>query len=179
MKDREVTLQEILNFRETKAMEQERLCHLYKDSVVIGLGMNIPGPIKRTPSVFHLFEDGMAKFEAIISQSGGVIKEKIIMNGHAGLAAVYSVTGTYAYVLKKKSISLENSHPCGRLFDIDIFNRYGSSIKREQIGFPKRKCLICNCDAKICGRSRAHSIQELTDHVWKMIESWEKQYDIK
>ena len=178
MKDREVTLQEMLNFRETKAMEQERLCHLYRDGIIISLGMNIPGPIKHTPSVFHLFEDGRAKLEAIISQSGGIIKEKSIMNEHAGLAAIYSVTAVDEYVLKKESISLENLHPCGRLFDIDVFSRDGSSIKREQIGFPKRKCLLCDRDAKVCGRSRAHSIRELTDYVWKMVGIWENKYDI-
>lgn len=110
----------------------------------------------------------------MLAKSGGTIRETVIMDEPAGCAALYVVTGTDARVLKRKAVSLEETHPCGRLFDIDTLDSKGMPITREQVGSGKRTCLLCNRDAKVCGRSRTHSVEELTDQVWRMIEIWEQ-----
>ena len=156
MEDRNVTLPEMLDFRERKAMEQERLRAVSEGVIVISLGMNIPGPVKRTDSVFHLFEDGRVQLERVIAQAGGVIVEKVVLDEHAGCAAMYAVSGVTAYELKKRAVHLEETHSCGRLFDIDVLNLDGHAVEREQVGSEKRKCLLCGRDAKVCGRSRTH-----------------------
>jgi len=38
-----------------------------------------------------------------------------------------------------------------------------------------RRCLICEKDAKLCGRSRGHSVEELYGRVENIIDSWLKE----
>lgn len=174
MEGREVTLLEVLDFREKKAMIQQRLMCSLENCVVVSLGMNIPGPVKSTPSVFRVFEEGKRLLEKIIEDCHGKVQEIVLLNENAGFAAIYQITGVDAKLLKENSVFLEETHSCGRLYDIDVWDREKNAVTRETIGAEKRKCLLCERDAKICGRNRTHSAKELSDKVWKIIGSWEK-----
>ena len=57
-------------------------------------------------------------------------------------------------------IALEETK-IGRLYDIDVLEKENTKISRKDLGFPERKCLLCNNPACQCGRSRKHSIEEL------------------
>ena len=48
------------------------------------------------------------------------------------------------------------------------------ALSRTEIGIKRRKCLVCDGDAKICGRSRAHTIYELQEKVYSIIYNWEE-----
>ena len=48
-----------------------------------------------------------------------------------------------------------------------------TKISRKDLGFPERKCLLCNNPACQCGRSRKHSIEELRKKIYGII--WEEQ----
>lgn len=63
--------------------------------------------------------------------------------------------------LKGITVSLENTHPLGRLFDFDVFDSFGNQIKRELIGVDKRTCVICNGDTQICRHLNKHPISEV------------------
>lgn len=67
---------------------------------------------------------------------------------------------------------MEETHPLGRLFDVDVYDEAGSGISREELGSPVRKCLICEKDAKLCGRSRSHTVKELYERIESIIDSW-------
>ena len=175
MEGREVTLSEMLDFREKKAMLQTELMNNGMGCVVVSLGMNIPGPVKSTPAVFHVFEEGQHLIENMLRVSGSRIVEKCMLKENAGYAAIYQVLGAGARDLKKKMATIEETHACGRLFDIDVLGVDGNAVTREQVGVQRRKCLLCEQDAKICGRSRAHSVKELSDQVGKIIQAWEKE----
>lgn len=174
MEGREVTLLEVLDFREKKAMIQTELKSTCQDSVVVSLGMNIPGPVKSTPSVFRVFEEGKKVLEEKIASCDGKITEEAVLKENAGFAAIYQITGADAKLLKGKAVFLEETHSCGRLYDIDVWDTDGKAITREEVGAEKRKCLLCKQDAKICGRNRTHSVKELSDAVWRMIGNWER-----
>ncbi len=45
----------------------------------------------------------------------------------------------------------------------------GGKISREQVGLASRKCLLCDGDARICGRSRAHSVQVLQEETTRLL----------
>lgn len=62
---------------------------------------------------------------------------------------------------KRIAVCLEDTHPHGRVFDIDVLQKDGTPIEREDIGHAPRRCYLCNEPAKVCARSRAHSIDEL------------------
>lgn len=76
-----------------------------------------------------------------------------------------------ASFIKKLTVQIEETHPFGRLYDIDVYGMDGKGISRQELGLPVRKCLICDKDAKICGRSRSHSVEELQQKVYEIIQN--------
>lgn len=63
--------------------------------------------------------------------------------------------------VKAVTTALEETHPLGRLWDMDVLDREGKSLSRIALGYPARRCLVCGAAAKECGRSRKHSYEEL------------------
>ena len=59
-----------------------------------------------------------------------------------------------------------------RLWDFDVIASSGEPLSREASGAPARKCLICQQPSRLCGRSRQHSLPELTMQIEKMMRSW-------
>lgn len=171
----EVTLAEVLMFRDEKAAAQQKLRNRFPKSVILSLGMNIPGPVKTSPVVTLAFREGMKQLEHLLSENLAVIKEKIILAEHAGYAAVYCIEGIDAAELKKYTIVLETTHVLGRLYDLDVCDEQGQAVSREQAGIEPRRCLLCGNDAKVCGRSRTHTVLELQKKVFGMLVDWKEQ----
>ena len=63
--------------------------------------------------------------------------------------------------VKKQTCKLEEKHPLGRLFYMDVLNAQGASVSRRDLGLPPRRCLICGEEAAVCARSRAHAMEDL------------------
>lgn len=168
----EVTLADVLQFREKKAWIQSQMGE--GTAVVVSLGMNIPGPVKCSPSIFRAFCAGQAELEKEIEGLNGKILRKERIEETAGYAAVYLVENVDGYDLKKMAVKLEESHVFGRLWDIDIVGKDGTALSRAMAGAERRKCLICGEDAKICGRSRRHSVPELQNRVRGILEEWKE-----
>lgn len=175
MEDRKVTLKEVLEFREEKAQVQKRMHLEHPNGTVVSLGMNIPGPVKTGSSILHAFSEGKSALKKAILGKNGTIADERTLEEKAGYAAVYLVKGLERRRLKEISVSLEETHPLGRIFDVDILNANLEPVSRTELGAARRKCLICNRDAKVCGRSRAHTVQELQRKTAEMIGKWEEK----
>ena len=174
----EVTLTEVLEFREEKQSMQRSIQGTYPKEIVICLGMNIPGPVKTSSFIFNAFCEGRKALRKAVLEAGGEIKEERILKKNAGYAAGYAIKGIERNSLKKTTVLLEETHPLGRLFDVDVLNENLEPVSRTELEMPGRKCLICNRNAKVCGRSRAHSVQELQEKIKNIIEEWEKKSDL-
>ncbi|MDD3369991.1 MAG: citrate lyase holo-[acyl-carrier protein] synthase [Lachnospiraceae bacterium] len=172
MQRAEVTLDEVMGFREIKAIEQRKMLEYKTDGIVVALGMNIPGPVKSGPSIKEAFQQGKDKLDKIILQQKGTVLQKSEFERKAGYAVIYLVFGIDKWVLKKETVYLEESHPLGRIFDIDVIGEDAVAITREMVYAKRRSCLLCEQDAKVCGRSRNHSVKELQDKVLEIIELW-------
>lgn len=70
-----------------------------------------------------------------------------------------------AYSIKKTTIHFEENHLLGRCVDLDVYNIDGVGLSRSDFNLPKRKCLICDDLAFICGRTMKHSHQEIKDSI--------------
>ncbi len=160
----EATLKDVLNFRDKKAELQRKLSKQYPDCIIVSLGMNIPGPVKTSSAVFCGFCEGKEKLEHMLS-SQGMIKKQEMIEDIAGYAAIYAMSGSSNLDLKYRTVKLEESHSLGRLWDIDVMDEQGVPMTREQVGAKPRTCLICNRNAKECGRSRRHTVEELLKTV--------------
>ncbi len=172
MENREVSLAQILEFRENKAAIQNEMVMHTSGGAVMSLGMNIPGPVKSGSLLWEAFHEGKARVEALIAGQGGTVVQRAVLEEGAGYAAIYLVNGIDRYVLKREAVRLEETHPLGRLFDLDVLGEGRGPITREAAGGKRRTCLLCGRDAKVCGRNRTHSVEELQKKVWEMLTQW-------
>lgn len=69
------------------------------------------------------------------------------------------------YNIKKSTIDFEEKHILGRCVDLDVYDIDGRGLSRSDFNLPKRKCLICDELAFVCGRSMKHSHQEIKDKI--------------
>ena len=97
----------------------------------------------------------------------------VLMEEAAGYAAVCLTKEQDPYSVKRAAIRLEESHPLGRLWDIDVFQDSPEAVSRETVGAERRTCLLCGRDAKECARSRRHDIRKLQDKVTEIIAGWQ------
>lgn len=178
MDSMEVTLMEVLDFHEEKMNVQRRMFMENPDGIVISLGMNIPGSVKTGSSILCAFHEGTNVLKNAILEDSGRIAVEQILERNAGYAAIYLIQGIDRRKLKEIAVSLEETHPLGRLFDVDVLKENLESISRTDLGIARRKCLICGGDAKICGRSRAHTIQELQAKTAAIIEQWKERQQL-
>ena len=147
----EVTLQQILEARDTRAKLQQKLQQQFHCPVVC-FTMNIPGPVKNTSLIRRAFGYG----RQILEKQLPGIRYREILDAATGCEAMYAVDED-ALQLKRVCTAIEDSTPLGRLFDMDVLCPEGSKQERAALGMPERRCLLCSGSARVCGRSRAHS----------------------
>ena len=155
-----VTLQEILDAREARAIRQKELLAEYNKPIV-SFTMNIPGPIKLDRDVVIGFFVGCRLLRDALAGKLLYTEEHRKETG----CEAFFVVDLPARQLKELTVDLEGSDSVGRLFDMDVLDIDGCAISREDLGYPRRGCLICTEDAAVCARSRTHSVQELRDRT--------------
>ena len=168
----EADLAQVLAFRDRKAAVQRDFAADGRGKTVVSLGMNVPGPVKTGELLSEAFCEGMASVERMFGDLGVCIAGKTVLEEPAGYAAVYLIESADRYCYKKEAIRIEAEHPLGRLFDIDIMDETGRPLARESVGGLPRPCFLCGKDAKACGRSRAHSVEELRRKVDEILRQW-------
>jgi len=70
--------------------------------------------------------------------------------------------------LKLFSIHVETDFFFGPLIDLDVMEA-GVSQERANLGFPPRKCLVCDHDAKECSSRCTHSLEETEEAVRRIL----------
>lgn len=163
------TMQEILDSRESRAMRQKQWLDQY-GKTLISYTLNIPGPEKQSDLFHQAFLEG---YQELLKQLPVVHSKFFHLNtGSEGLFVV-DLTAEEA---KEITCRLEDGHPLGRLFDIDVINAKDSlSISRTQLGYLPRQCLLCQKPAKECARSRTHTWEELYHKIQEMLKAYFKK----
>lgn len=95
-------LEEILQFREKKALLQQRMMKEHPGAVIVSLGMNIPGPVKCSPLIRTAFYEGMERLEELLGKERKETLYKILLEESAGYAAIYLTRETDLYRIKRK-----------------------------------------------------------------------------
>lgn len=159
----EVTLSEILAAREQRVRRQQELLTQYGQPLVC-FTMNIAGPVKNSPLITQGFRLGQKLLNDCFVPD---FEEEVVSN--TGCTYYYVVDGD-AKVIKQQTCQIEDSVPAGRLFDMDVICPDGTKISREDVGLAPRKCLLCDNDARICGRNRTHSVSELQAETTRLLQ---------
>ncbi len=151
---------EILNAREARAEKQKQLLDKFQKPLLC-FTMNIPGPEKWNRDIAIGFFVGN---RMLLDAFGGKVLHTEQQVTAAGAEAYY-VADMPAKALKALAAEIEESSPVGRLFDMDVLDTDGKKLQRTEVGYPTRKCLLCDNDAAVCAGRRIHSLPELTDRV--------------
>lgn len=159
----DVGISEVLEARDRRVATQKALLEQFHRSLLC-FTMNIPGPEKDSPLIRQGFALGLKQLQAQFSDLTVLHFQET--REKTGCTA-YFVVDTPAERLKALAIQVEDASPIGRLFDLDVLTPEGKKLSRGQ----RRKCLICEEDAAVCGRSRRHSVAQLQEKTQFLL--WE------
>lgn len=158
-----VTIEDMMDCREKRASLQEQYRREFH-STVISFCMNIPGPIKTNPQIRHAFSQGAHALVSSLHDKKLRIRAMTEIHEATGDELILCVDGD-ASLIKKLTSTIEESHPLGRLFDMDVIDSSGTKLSRNTF----RTCILCNCQAQECARSRKHSVEEMFGKIMEMI----------
>ena len=166
----EVSLLDILNAREARVQRQQELLAKYRLPLVF-FTMNIAGPVKTSPLIQRGFYAGLEQldrqlpFEQICFQQ--------VQELPTGCEAVFAVD-LPAEEIKDICTELEENHPLGRLFDMDVIGTDGRKLERKS----QRGCIVCGAPGRFCAASRAHSVEQLQAVTTQLLERYFFPLDI-
>ena len=165
-----ILLNEILEGKEKRALIQKELLEKYKN-VLISCTLNIPGmyKIKKLYKKAHTIE--ISALEKQLNDNGINIICKKANISKAGYET-FIVVDCDLKKAKEITISIEENNELGRLFDIDVFDKNQNQLSRCDLGYGKRKCLVCDEDAVICSRNKTHSVEEVLEKIEKIIKNY-------
>ncbi|MDR1431270.1 MAG: citrate lyase holo-[acyl-carrier protein] synthase [Propionibacteriaceae bacterium] len=160
------TLPAVLAARDDRALRQAEL-HRRSGEPVVSLTIVSPGPVKQSPAIERLFGLAAKSIAVELAQHGWTAPGRVELHTATGPELQLAVAAP-AEKLKLAMVRLEDGHPWGRLWDIDVVLPNGP-LSREQLGLPRRRCLICREDAASCSRSRKHGLEQVTAAVSKTL----------
>ena len=163
MQGQEVTITDMMYCRDRRVQIQNEFIEKYQKPV-ISFCMNIPGPIKTTPLIQKGFEAGKEALLEMLQKESVEVLESRIFDDITGPEMLLCVSDS-AGKIKDFTTQIEETHPYGRLFDMDVIGTDGQKLSRPSY----RKCLICDCQAQECARSRKHTIAEMQDKIEEIL----------
>lgn len=161
------TPEEILQSRMERAQRQRELLATGAQCV-ISFTLNIPGPVKQFTLARRAFQECLAELhQRFFSHT----LQEILVQANTGNEALLAIDFQPEKV-KLETTAMEEFHPLGRLFDIDVLSQKGIPISRTELGLPRRRCLLCGETAQICARSQAHSLETLQLGIAQMLNNY-------
>lgn len=161
-----ITLQELLDSRDRRARRQGELLSQFPGRALLCLTVQLPGPEKRNALSLEIARAGV---EAIEKRFNPVFKETNDLE--TGFEGFFVIDGQPLEV-KKAAAELEDTHPLGRLMDLDVIGPEGP-LGRADIGLPQRRCLLCEKPARYCMRAGSHTQDELMVKIKQLVSSYE------
>lgn len=171
MKETAATLEDILTAREQRVQRQREALDRW-ELPVISLTLVMPGPVKDSDMARFLISEAVSEIKRLCKQQGWQIAFTEQINQIAGPEALF-VINTEALELKQALIRLEEIHPLGRLWDMDVLTVDGASISRRDLGMEGRRCLVCDKPGHICTRSQAHTLNELLHIIAEKVSTYQ------
>lgn len=155
----EVSLNEVLRNRERRVAFQSAAIEAF-GRPVISITLVSPGPVKDSPLARQLLDHALRALALLMAERAWPLLKREVRLDPTGPEALL-VANAGALELKQATVHLEDEHPLGRLWDLDVIDPLRGAISRKSLGLPPRRCLLCDKDAHVCGRSRAHPLNEL------------------
>lgn len=162
-----ISLELLLIARENRALLQQQ-CLAEHQQTVLSFTLLAVGAVKKNALLDYVFTKGLAELTALFQTLGIKPTAEFIRPLATGHEAIFSLP-IEAETLKRSLIALEEDRPLARLWDFDVFDPAGRLLSRSELGFVPRPCLLCAENAKICTRSRIHSIDEIVAEMQRRV----------
>jgi holo-ACP synthase len=167
-----VSLEQILAARERRVARQAAALARF-DKPLISVTVVMPGPVKDGPLTRRVMTEALRALGTVADD-----KRWRVLSGEGR----WQLTGPEAHfvvdaggwLLKSATVGLEDHHPLGGLWDLDVFAPEGL-ITRRQLGLAPRRCLVCERLAYVCVRSSRHPPEQL----WSTIRQLVGAYDLR
>jgi len=163
-----ITLEQLLQSRDERSRHQQDLLGKHPGGSVVCLTVQLPGPEKRTPDSLIIGNAGVEALRQVFSVSCPEIRDL-----PTGFEA-YLVVDMPAREAKSACCRIEDSHPLGRLMDIDVITEDGP-MDRGELGLEPRRCLLCDKPARFCMRAHTHTHAELLDRISQIVNAYKAQ----
>ncbi|SUO93326.1 citrate lyase holo-[acyl-carrier protein] synthase [Suttonella ornithocola] len=161
----------VLAARDARQQAQQSLLQSGVNSVV-SFSVLAPGEIKRSPFLDKVFLIGRQRIYHYLHHHGFSLCDPIHLNHSGGESWLIGSTNE-ATSLKSALMTLEQYHPLGRLWDIDVLDNQGIPLSRQSFHQLPRRCLCCADDAKSCAKTRRHSylaLQAAMQSYWQQYQ---------
>jgi holo-ACP synthase len=171
-----ISLEQMLLAKEQRVKNQKQAITCYEQPI-ISLSLVIPGTIKNSSGARYLFDEAIKALHRCFLQNGILIINEHHYHHNTGSEAIMAIKCS-ANMLKQYCMDIEDNHPLGRLWDIDVIDPITKkSLSRSQFEDQPRQCLVCHEVAKVCARAKRHSASEIFKVIEEKIENFRKNIE--
>ena len=163
-----ITLHELLASRDARHAMQLRLQAEHSGKTLVCMTVVMPGSVKRNMESLVVARAAVEAMRLAFRPAEGCLIERDLATGYEA----YLLTDRPLLDAKRAAVGIEDTHPLGRLFDIDVIDADGVPVERSRVGGRPRRCLVCDREARYCMRMRWHTQEE----IWTKISDLVGQY---
>ena len=189
MKNMPITLDELLASRDARHAMQQKLMAEHSGKTLVCLTVVMPGSVKRNQQsltvaraavkamrkAYNISDDLLPETELLTNElkteAGECLVERDLNTGYEA----YLITPLPLLEAKRVAVDIEDTHPLGRLFDIDVIDAQGIPVSRDRVGGQPRRCLVCDHEARYCMRMRWHTQEEIWARIKHMTDDYALQ----
>ena len=151
-----VTSVELRAARDRRVLKKWELLTPGGEICLVEFSLNIAGAVKTFPFARAAFREEVRELSDRLS-CFSVLKTDVYEKNTGDCA--FFLLKSQAIQVKKFLVSIEESHPLGRLFNLDVCGPDGISVKRHDLGLLPRTCLVCGEAAHVCAEKKSHSME--------------------
>ena len=175
-----VTLEQLLRSRDERVEHQKDLLGAHPGKSLLCLTVQLPGPEKRNLTSLAIAKAGVDAIRETFKPGYEELRD--LETGYEA----YFLVALPATQAKSLACHIEDTHPLGRLMDIDVVEMadpvghdvsvlpgltgHLRPISREELGLEPRKCLLCDNEVRYCMRAKTHTVSELLDRIEEMVK---------
>lgn len=169
-----VTLNELLASRDARHAMQMQLLGQHPGLVLVCLTVVVPGSVKRCPQSLTVAHAAVEALHEAFGTAKTLFMERDLATGYEA----YLLVRGNIMETKRTACRIEDTHPLGRLFDIDVINSDGTPIPRSAVGGAQRRCLVCDNEARFCMRNRSHTQEEIWQRINRMVDAYTSAHSV-
>ena len=163
-----ISLDQLLASRDRRWHRQQELLREHPDETLLCLTVIMPGAVKRNRFSLVVAQAATEAMRVAFADSITWMEERDLETGFEA----YAFTTHPLLDAKRMACHIEEEHPLGRLFDLDVIDTTGTPVSRSAIGAEPRSCLLCQQEARFCMRNHTHSREELQARIEKIVDEY-------